>query len=276
MNQRTIGVVSLSGDHQSLKIWEMIEEELGLDAIRHFQIACGDARTFQGKERDVIFLSMVVTPGHATALSRDIFAQRFNVAASRARDRMYLVRSIGSEDLSEADKLRRGLISHFASPFQREETRYDNLRLRCETTFERALYDALVERGYRVVPQMAVGNYDIDLVVEGHNDNRIAIECDGDRHSGPESWDDDMRQQRVLERAGWRFWRCFASAYIMHPEEVFEDLIQALRNAGIEPIGANTMPEVTHVEHRSVIAIPSQPAVLFGKTDALLGRIAAG
>ncbi len=276
MAHRSIGVVSLMGDHQSLKIWEMIEDELGLDAIRHFQIACGDARTFQGKERDIIFLSMVVSAGNATALSRDIFAQRFNVAASRARDRMYLIRSIGSEDLAEADKLRRGLIAHFASPFQREETRYDNLRLRCETTFERALYDALVGRGYRVVPQMAVGNYAIDLVVEGHNDNRMAIECDGDRHSGPESWDDDMRQQRVLERAGWRFWRCFAAAYIMHPNEVIEELVVALRNAGIEAIGADTMPDVKHVEHRSVIAVPSQPAALFGKTDSLLGRIAAG
>ena len=121
---------------------------------------------------------------------------------------------------------------------------------------------------------MAVGNYDIDLVVEGHNDNRMAIECDGDRHGGPESWDDDMRQQRVLERAGWRFWRCFAAAYVMHPQEVIEDLVRALLDAGIEPIGANTMPEVKHVEHRSVIAVPSQPAVLFGKTDSLLGRIA--
>jgi hypothetical protein len=141
--------------------------------IRHFQIACGDARTFQGKERDIIFLSMVVTAGNATALSRDTFAQRFNVAASRARDRMYLVRSIGSEDLSEADKLRRGLISHFASPFQREETRYDNLRLRCETTFERALMPCRAGLSRRAAD---VGRqHDIDLV------SRPQRQPDGDR-----------------------------------------------------------------------------------------------
>lgn len=67
-----------------------------------------DARTFQGKERDIMFLSMVSAPNEVRApLSRDIFAQQFNVAASRAKDRMYLVRSVGLEDLSVADRLRR-------------------------------------------------------------------------------------------------------------------------------------------------------------------------
>lgn len=34
-------------------------------------------------------------------------------------------------------------------------------------------------RGYRVIPQGKVGNYRLDMVVEGHNDARLAIECDG-------------------------------------------------------------------------------------------------
>ena len=49
------------------------------------------------------------------------------------------------------------------------------------------------------------------MVVEGANDERLAIECDGDRYHGPDKWADDMQRQRVLERAGWVFWRCFAS-----------------------------------------------------------------
>jgi len=54
---------------------------------------CGDARNFQGSDRDIIFLSMVVDPNNCRAVSGLMFEQRFNVAASRARDRMYLVRS---------------------------------------------------------------------------------------------------------------------------------------------------------------------------------------
>lgn len=118
MGGRSIGVVSLLADKQAMLIWEQLTDALGPETMQHHQIACGDARTFQGKERDIMFLSMVSAPNEVGApLSRDTFAQRFNVAASRARDRMYLVRSVELEHLSKADRLRRDLIAHFATPF---------------------------------------------------------------------------------------------------------------------------------------------------------------
>ena len=59
-----------------------------------------------------MFLSMVVGAQRGgAALSRDTFAQRFNVAASRARDRMYLVRSVELDNCQRQDRLRRGLIA---------------------------------------------------------------------------------------------------------------------------------------------------------------------
>jgi superfamily I DNA and/or RNA helicase len=90
--------------------------------------------------------------------SRSTFAQRFNVTASRARDRMYLVRSVALDHLSEADHLRRGLIGHFATPFAQDETRVEDLRTLCESPFEREMYDELTQRGYWVVPQVRVGH----------------------------------------------------------------------------------------------------------------------
>lgn len=149
-------MVSLLADKQALSIREMIESEIGIDVIRAHHIACGDARTFQGKERDIIFLSMVVSPGDAFAVGRESFAQRFNVAASRARDRMYLVRSVRSEDLSNADIHRKSLIAHFSIPFGQDEARIEDMRKLCESDFEREVYDVLVERGYRIIPQVKV------------------------------------------------------------------------------------------------------------------------
>ena len=64
---------------------------------------------------------MVVSSGMAQAMNRADTEQRFNVAASRARDRMYLVRSVEFADLSERDLLRRGLIQHFRAPFANDE-----------------------------------------------------------------------------------------------------------------------------------------------------------
>lgn len=251
MKNKTIGMVSLLADKQALRVWEMLTEELGPELMARHKIACGDARTFQGKERHIMFLSMVVSPGEEfAALSRDTFAQRFNVAASRAQDRMYLVRSVDLGDLSEADRLRRNLIGHFASPFAQDEGRVTGLRELCESPFEREVYDLLVERGYWVTPQVKVGEYRIDLVVEGHNDNRLAIECDGDRHHGPDRWDGDMRRQRALERAGWVFWRCFASNFIRRRQVLVNDLLRLLTERGIGPIGAENAPRSVHTEQR--------------------------
>jgi len=241
MRERSIGVVSLLGDEQPLRVWDLLSEEVGPEALQRFRIACGDARSFQGRERDVMFLTMVCAPGDVGApLSRAAFAQRFNVAASRARDRMYLVRSVQLHDLPEADRLRRRLIEHFAAPFPREAqddaaAARREARAACESPLERELYDWLREAGYRVTPQVRVGNYRIDLVVDGANHARLAIECDGDKHHGPDKWSADVRRQRVLERAGWTFWRCFASTFVRRRQAVLDDLARALDALAIRP-----------------------------------------
>ena len=251
MSGRSIGVVSLLADKQALLIWERLTDELGPELMQRHRIACGDARTFQGKERDIMFLSMVSAPNEVGApLSRDTFAQRFNVAASRARDRMYLVRSVALEHLSEADRLRRSLIVHFTIPFTQDEMRVEDLRKLCESPFEREMYDELTQRGYWVTPQVRVGQYRIDMVMEGHNDARLAVECDGDKYHAEDKWADDMQRQRVLERAGWVFWRCFASAFIRRRKDVLDDLLKTLAELGIEPIGAEGAPRSVHIEHR--------------------------
>jgi very-short-patch-repair endonuclease len=72
-------------------------------------------------------------------------------------------------------------------------------------------------------------------VVEGEGDARLAVECDGDRHQGPETWLEDVRRQRVLERVGWTFWRCFAATLLRRPEAVLADLETALAAAGVRP-----------------------------------------
>ena len=80
--------------------------------------------------------------------------------------------------------------------------------------------------------------YRIDLVVEGANGRRLAVECDGDKYHGPERWADDMRRQRILERVGWRFWRCWSSSFTLDPDGCMLDLITMLNRHGIEPGGA--------------------------------------
>lgn len=235
---RTIGVVTLLGGMEQAKyIDTLVRERCAAAELHAREFACGDASTFQGSERDIIFISLVADRENCHPLSGVGAEQRFNVAASRARDRMYLVRSVTLEDLSPKD-LRCSLLEYFSKPLVDQDVEQDGLIKLCESGFEEQVFTRLVERGYRVTPQVKSGAFRLDMVVEGANDNRLAIECDGDAFHGPDRWEADMNRQRILERAGWTFWRCFASSWSLNKDEIFEELLQRLTELGIEPTGA--------------------------------------
>ena len=231
---RTIGVVSLIGAKQAALINRMLLDELGEDMMMRHRIACGDSATFQGNERDIVFLSMIADPNSKQAQTAAQFEQRFNVALSRARDRLVLVRSVREEELKPED-LKARVIRHFRDPMAGAATPTGDLEAMCESDFEREVLRRLLERGYRVTPQVGAMGYRIDLVVEGANGRRLAVECDGDQYHGPERWADDMRRQRILERVGWRFWRCWASSFTLDPDGCMDDLFATLERHGIEP-----------------------------------------
>jgi len=126
----------------------------------------------------------------------------------------------------------------------------------CESGFERDVYGELFARGYRVVPQVPAAGYRIDMVVEGADDRRLAIELDGDEFHGPDRWQADMARQRVLERAGWTFWRCFASTWSLRREAVLAELLALLEKMGIAPLGAiGRVPSL--VEYREWERLPA-------------------
>jgi hypothetical protein len=108
------------------------------------------------------------------------------------------------------------------------------------------------------------------MVVEGADRRRLAVECDGDRYHGPQQWRQDMRRQRVLERVGWRFWRCFASSFYRDPDGLMNDLTETLTRMGIEPVakGESGKPQRRFTEHRTIepprTAQPPQTAEFFG------------
>ena len=101
MRNRSIGVISLVGGEQADHIRARLSETIGEEVMQRHSILCGDSATFQGSERDIVYLSMVADSANKTALTMLRYEQRFNVAVSRARDRAVLVRSV----------IRRGLLT---------------------------------------------------------------------------------------------------------------------------------------------------------------------
>ena len=233
-NGRSIGIVSLIGAQQAKYIQDQLLIVLGEDIYQNYQITCGDPATFQGKERDIMFLSMVVGSGQGIVMSKREYEQRMNVALSRARDRMYLYRSVQESDLSNESDLRLKILRHFSSPMPQNE-HIDNPIDLCDSDFERDVYSRFIEKGYNIVPQVKVGAFSIDLVIKGENDRRLAIELDGDKYHPPEKWMEDWKRQRTMERVGWQFWRCWGSSYTIDPEGCIDDLVSVLNSMQILP-----------------------------------------
>ncbi|MFV8829515.1 hypothetical protein [Alkalihalobacterium sp. APHAB7] len=120
-------------------------------------------------KRDIIFLSMIVAPRRRfMALTKTSDKQRFNVAASRAKNQMRLYHSIDLEDLNP-DDLRYRLLSYCNIP-NRTSEQFEDLEDKCDSPFEKDVLRMILARGYKVTPQVVVGRYRIDFVIEGIRD----------------------------------------------------------------------------------------------------------
>lgn len=251
MAARSIGIVTLLGNEQARYIHDLLHERMTPGDIVQHQIAVGPPPVFQGRERDIMMVSMVLGADDRATSTIAAQQQRVNVALSRSRDRMYLFRSVLHHQFPE-DSLSGKVLRHFRQPFNQDVRRVEVLRDLCESGFERELFDELTQRGYRVQPQVPCGASRIDFVVEGSEGRRLAIACDGDQFHGPGQWAEEMARQRVLERAGWTFWRCFASSFIRRREEVMADLLSTLDGLGIKPLGAESIENTVWVKTMEV------------------------
>ena len=234
----SFGVVSLVGDEQALEIDNLLRRHISPDLCEQHRLLCGNAAQFQGDERDVVFISLVDTAqrGPLSLRDQELFKQRFNVAASRARDQMWVVHSLSPQNDLKADDLRRQLIEHAEDPsnLMRALEEKEN---RAQSPFEHEVMKRLLAAGYRVQPQWRVGAFRIDLVVEGDR-RRVAIECDGDRYHPLEKIPEDMERQAVLERMGWIFARIRGTEYLRNPDRAMKQVFDKLEALEIFPVKA--------------------------------------
>lgn len=236
---RAMGVISLQGEAQAKLIEHKLLEILEPEVVEQRRLICGDAYAFQGDERHIIFLSMVAAPGETRigALSNDSARQRFNVAASRAQDQLWLFHSATLDVLSPAC-MRHRLLTYMLNP-NRQLNSVESLRF--DSQFERDVFKLISGRGFYARTQVCIGDptnhrYRIDLVVEGMQ-GRLAVECDGDEWHGPERYEQDMARQRDLERAGWQFVRIRGGGFYRDPTRATTSLWHELDRLGIKPGG---------------------------------------
>ncbi len=235
----SFGVISLLGDEQSDLIQKMIVEKIDVTDIEKHDILCGNSSHFQGDERDVIFLTMVdsnsgemplrvMTDGTESARKK-----RYNVAASRAKNQMWVVNSLDVDNDLKTGDIRKEFLEYVSSP--KEMLLTEEMEKNSESVFEEKIAKYLISEGYHIEQQWEAGLYKIDMVAL-FQDKKVAIECDGEKwHSTEEQIREDMERQNVLERCGWEFIRIRGSRYFKNPEFTMKALIEELNRKGIYP-----------------------------------------
>ncbi|WP_080656988.1 AAA domain-containing protein [Selenomonas ruminantium] len=274
---KSFGVISLLGIEQAKLIEKFITQDEEIDAQEREErrILCGDSSNFQGDERDVVFLSMVDSPSNPTEILtkrgdgvQDSTRKRYNVAASRARDQLWVVNSLDHNVNLQAGDIRKGLLEYALNP-NNTEVQQTVVSAMADSEFEIQVAMKLKSRGYHIVQQWEVGAYRIDMVAVC-GDKKVAIECDGERyHSSPAQVRNDMERQTILERIGWTFIRIRGSEYFRQPDKTIERVVEELEDLDIHPevseevsIEAGRETELLkRVKHRAEILLQSESTV---------------
>ena len=233
---KSFGAISMLGTEQPRLIRELAAERLGITVLEERHFLSGTPATFQGDERDIIFLSLVDSLEEGEGQLRLAGAgrgadrqKRYNVAVSRARDQLWVVHSMELSALKEGD-IRRGLLEYVLAPdvsrsLQPEEE---------PTALESAVSSALLQAGYVTHLQYPLGSYRLGLVVICGR-RRICIDCQGEHWYEPEQAAAAQRTQAVLQRLGWSFLRVLGSAWYRDPEQELDRLLSRLKALGLEP-----------------------------------------
>jgi very-short-patch-repair endonuclease len=244
----TYGVVTFNSQQQAL-IQDLLDDaqrrhpelEWYFADERFEPTAVKNLENVQGDERDVMLFSITFGfdaagkfPVDFGAINRDGGERRLNVAVTRARQELVVYASFRPEQLHAERSAARGV--HDLKAFLEYAdkgpeaiiARVEGSLGDHESPLEEAVAAALEQRGWRVVPQVGVSGFRIDLGVV-HPDKPGAylagVECDGATyHRAAVARDRDKTRQQVLENLGWSIIRVWSTDWWYDPDAALERL----------------------------------------------------
>jgi very-short-patch-repair endonuclease len=161
----------------------------------------------------------------------------FNVAASRARDQLWVVHSLDPRKDLKPNDLRLKMITHAENPAGLRPKKIEVAERKLNSELEKQVHQELVNAKYETIIGCEVGEFIIDLVVVGRRGNRVAIQCDGDREITREALEAALHKQMTLERLGWNFIRVRGSEYLRDPLQTMRKIEKRLKKLEIHPMG---------------------------------------
>lgn len=250
----SIGIVTFNQAQQ------MLIEDL-LDAARqasptierfftaevHESVFVKNLENVQGDERDVIVFSVGYGPDQTGKpsmnfgpLNKDGGERRLNVAVTRSRKQLIVFSSLTADqiDLRRTQALGVRHFKTFLDYAQRgpqaiAEATTLNTAHGFDSDFEKAVYNALTQRGWQLDIQVGCAGYRIDIAVRHpRNVGRylLGIECDGATyHSANTARDRDRLRQSVLENLGWCIERIWSTQWRINPDRCLNHIDQVLK-----------------------------------------------
>ena len=199
----------------------------------------------QGDERDVVFIS--VTYARAAdgklrynfgPLNGENGWRRLNVLATRARQRMKVFASMRGEEIDVATTTSRGAVLLREFLVYAETGRIEGVgaarAAEGQSELERDVIAELTRRGVKVVPQVGVAGYRVDIgVLDDQEPGRFVcgIECDGAAyHRSQTARDRDRLRQQVLEARGWTIHRVWSTDWFKDREGSVERVMKLTSN----------------------------------------------
>lgn len=198
----------------------------------------------QGDERDTIILSV----GYGPDQNGNVFNRfgpinskggyrRLNVAITRAKDKVICVSSMKFHQMSPSEGTRGAILlqryleyaEKGRSVLEASKTVQQNNK-EPDSDFEVSVQKELQRVGYMIQQQVGAAGFYIDLAVvnpENQNEYVLGIECDGAAyHSSRSARIRDRLRQEILERLGWKIYRIWSQHWIVHRQEVLDDIVK--------------------------------------------------
>lgn len=267
----TIGIITFNSAQRDL-IFDIIEDEKIKNTsfaakIEHEfnRIENGENKSLfiknienvQGDERDIIIFSTLYASGEDGKLSlnfgwlNDLSGEnRLNVAISRAKEKIYVVTSIEPEELNventknKGPKLFRkyleyvravsnneyGLVSEIlTSLLDSPKPKYEEIDV---YNIIDEIYNYLQEKNIKVVKNVGVGGYNIELALLDESDNYVlAIEFDGKMYEETkEVRERDYHRKKYLESRGWKVYRLWSYNWFKNKDKELNKIVDLYNN----------------------------------------------
>ena len=108
-------------------------------------------------------------------------------------------------------------------------------------TAEARLRAWLADAGYKATSACSIGG-SVAVAEDAIGDRRLCVCLDGGVGAQVSDWRANLREQRMLERQGWRFHRIFRALWLVDEERCTAELQAALEAAGVSPVTSAATP----------------------------------